>query len=45
MDTLFADVHYALRSLRHAPGFFSLVIGILALGIGASSYSASSTGC
>jgi predicted RNase H-like HicB family nuclease len=36
MDALFADVRYALRSFRQAPAFFSLVIGILALGIGVS---------
>ncbi|MBV9404502.1 MAG: hypothetical protein JO211_04100, partial [Acidobacteriaceae bacterium] len=36
MDGLFADVRGAIRSFRHAPAFFSLVIGILALGIGAS---------
>ncbi len=36
MDALFSDLRYALRSFRQAPAFFSLVIGILALGIGAS---------
>jgi ABC-type antimicrobial peptide transport system permease subunit len=36
MDAVFADVRYALRSFRQAPAFFSLVIGILALGVGVS---------
>ncbi len=36
MDALVADTRYALRSFRKAPAFFSLVIGILALGIAAS---------
>ena len=30
------DVHFALRQMRAAPGFSALVIGTLALGIGAS---------
>jgi predicted permease len=36
VETLFADLRYALRSFRQTPAFFSLVIGILALGIGTS---------
>ncbi len=36
MDVLLADLRYTLRTFRQAPAFFSLVIGILALGIGAS---------
>ena len=36
MTGLFVDFRYALRSYRQAPAFFSLVIGILALGIGIS---------
>lgn len=36
MDVLLSDLRYAVRSLRQSPAFFSLVIGILALGIGAS---------
>ncbi len=36
MDALTADLRYALRSFRQSPGFFSTVIGILALGIAAS---------
>src|SRR5450432_1156122 len=36
METVLADFRYAFRSLRQAPGFFSLVIGILALGIATS---------
>ncbi len=35
-DNLLADLRYALRSFRQAPFFYSLVIGILALGIGTS---------
>jgi hypothetical protein len=36
MDWLSNDIRYALRSFRHKPGFFSLLIGILALGIAAT---------
>lgn len=36
MDTLISDLRHALRILRLAPAFFSLVIGILALGIAAA---------
>ena len=36
MEALLADLRYALRTFRQAPAFFSLVIGILALGIAAS---------
>lgn len=36
MDTVFADLRFAFRGFRQAPAFFSLIIGILALGIGAS---------
>ena len=36
MDDLFADVRFALRNFRRVPTFFSLVMGILALGIGVS---------
>jgi predicted permease len=35
VDWLSNDIRYALRSFRHKPLFFSLVIGILALGIAA----------
>jgi putative ABC transport system permease protein len=36
MDTFLFDLRYALRSFRLAPAFFSLVVGILALGIAAA---------
>ncbi len=36
MDALLADLRYALRNFRQASAFFSLVIGILALGIASS---------
>ena len=36
MRTLWGDARFALRALRLSPGFYGLVIGILALGIAAS---------
>ncbi len=36
MDTIISDLRYALRTLRQSPGFFSLVVGILALGVASS---------
>jgi hypothetical protein len=36
MDSLSNDIRYVLRSLRRKPAFFSLLVGILALGIAAS---------
>jgi putative ABC transport system permease protein len=36
LSELAADARYALRNLRHNPGFATVVIGVLALGIGAN---------
>ena len=36
MNGIVTDVHYALRTFRRAPGFYSLVVAILGLGIATS---------
>jgi putative ABC transport system permease protein len=36
LESIFADIRFALRQLRKSPGFSAVVIAILALGIGAN---------
>ena len=36
MERVLQDVHYALRGLRKRPGLSLLIIGTLAIGIGAN---------